>query len=92
MLTLLFVVPLLGCLHVMIAKNNEKKISLNYSILTMIISCIICYHFDNDIIGPQIIYSLSFSNLFSFELALDGLSLIFILLTTFTVPLCILAS
>lgn len=93
MLTIFIFLPLLGCIHIVLSSENRAKIlSLFYSLIVIIFSCVIWYNFDPNIIGLQYTTTLLVSKMYTLELGLDGLSLVFTILTTFTIPLCVLAS
>ena len=91
MLTLLITIPIIGSIILIPINNskvsNIKRISLITSIIVFILSIIIWNEFNSNILNYQFT-----SNYTYFKLGIDGLSLYFVLLTTFTFPLCILAS
>jgi len=75
-----------------------KNIALNISLFNFLISLILWVEFDNSTSKFQFFQnftwfqtSLSFST-FNFVFGLDGISLFFIILTTFLIPICILVS
>nr|YP_010227892.1 NADH dehydrogenase subunit 4 [Polymyxa betae]CAG9644869.1 NADH dehydrogenase subunit 4 [Polymyxa betae] len=94
-LTLLF--PCVGILCLIFISSTSqlflKKIALFFSILTFYVSLFLWIFFEKSSLFFQwLIYKqwLSFLGI-NFILGLDGISLFFILLTTFLVPICILA-
>ena len=75
-----------------------KNIALNISLFNFLISLILWIEFDNSTSKFQFFQNftsfqtdLSFST-FNFVFGLDGISLFFVLLTTFLIPVCILVS
>lgn len=74
--------------------NVIKLLSLGTSLAALIIGTLSCLSFDKTAVGFQFLYSseiLPQYNL-SFTLGADGLSIIFLLLTLFVFPICILAA
>jgi len=98
MLELLILLPLIGSLVLLfINKKNYKLIriiSLWFSLLTFFVSIILWLCFDP--FSPKFQFVSSFSWFESlnmtFCLGIDSISLVFIVLTTFIFPLCILSS
>ena len=93
LLTLIFL-PLLGIFIIMTSANTynknktfiayNNKVALSVSLLTFIFSLKIWADFDSSLMAYQ------FSSNVLFKLGVDGISLYFILLTTFLIPICIL--
>ena len=74
-----------------------KTVALNISLLTFLASLILWVDFDNSTWKFQFVQttgaSLSFSfSTFNFFFGVDGISLFFVILTTFLIPVCILVS
>jgi proton-translocating NADH-quinone oxidoreductase chain M len=94
----LLLIPLIGCAIIFfIPKENTlsiKQIGLNISLLTFILSLYLWINFDNSTANFQFVTKINwipYSNL-SFSLGIDGISLFFIILTTFLIPVCLLTS
>ena len=94
MIILLLLLPLLGSLFISILsdespknKNLMKKISLNTTIINFILSLYLWLEFDSSSSQYQFVYE--FNN---FNLGIDGISLYFIILTTFVTPIAILSN
>jgi proton-translocating NADH-quinone oxidoreductase chain M len=94
----LITLPLLGILVIIILPQNQinliKIVSLNISLITFIISLILWLRFDLGTPKYQFIehfFCVPYSNLNVF-IGVDGISLFFVLLTTFLIPICLLAS
>jgi len=97
-LLFLFLLPLIGCIIIFfIPKENSLKIKqtgLNISLLTFILSLYLWINFDNSTANFQFVTKIDwipYSNL-SFSLGIDGISLFFVILTTFLIPICLLTS
>lgn len=94
----LFLIPIIGFILVAFIKdaNTNKKLGLFVSLLTFLESLRLWYIFDytnNDFQFQYKIDWISFGNLnFNILLGIDGISLIFIILTTLLIPICILTS
>ena len=92
--------PLLGALIIFLIKedefsaNNIKWAALWTSLGTFILSCFICWQFDNSLRGYQLIEKYKWFSDFNFfyHVGVDGISLFMILLSSFLTPFCILAS
>jgi NADH:ubiquinone oxidoreductase subunit 4 (subunit M) len=71
-----------------------KKFGFVVSLFTFFIAILFWFHFDNSYASFQFVVSaawVSYLN-FNFLFGVDGISLLFVLLTTFLVPLCLLFS
>jgi len=94
----LLLMPLIGCgIIFFIPKENTlsiKQIGLNISLLTFVLSLYLWINFDNSTANFQFVTKINwipYSNL-SFSLGIDGISLFFVILTTFLIPICLLTS
>jgi NADH-quinone oxidoreductase subunit M len=98
MLEILIIVPLIGSFFLLfINKNNKKLIILTAlwtSLITFFLSVILWLSYDYFSPKLQFITNVSWleSLNMSFCLGIDSISLLFIVLTTFIFPLCILSS
>jgi len=99
MLTLLLIIPILGSLILLpfsneIEKNIEtmKKIALTTSLITFLISLIIWYQFDSNTTQYQFVSEFNQLNFLHLNLGIDGISLYFVLLTTFVTPIALLSN
>lgn len=72
--------------------SNLKKIAIITSLINFIISLILWIKFDNQYMGYQFITSISSLEFIQLNLGVDGISLFFVLLTTFITPIALLAS
>ena len=92
------IIPLLGILLLFFVRDNDKeqahKIALYTSLITFLLSIFLWIWFDKSITGFQFVNklgSIPFVNI-DVYLGVDGISLFFILLSTFLIPICILLS
>ena len=98
MLELLYIIPLIGSFFILFVPNNNiiviRNIALYTSLINFLVSVVLWLEFDYFISKFQFIQKFSwFSSLnINFYIGIDSISLVFILLTTFIVPLCILNS
>jgi proton-translocating NADH-quinone oxidoreductase chain M len=97
-LLLLITLPLLGILVIIILPQNQinliKIVGLIISLISFIISLLLWLFFDLSTPKYQFVehfFSVPYSNINIF-IGVDGISLFFVLLTTFLIPLCLLAS
>src|SRR5919205_3757919 len=99
MLTLLLLIPLLGSLiilpmsNTLESKNQMKKIALTTSLINFFISFFIWYEFDSSS-ATQFQFVTEFNQLSFCHLnfGVDGISLYFVLLTTFVTPIALLSN
>lgn len=98
MLKLLFLISLLSILHVLFIKSFKidliKKLSLLYSGIIFLFTLLLWVNFDTLTSGLQFIYILDWIPFYNYNIVfgVDGLSLFFIILTSFLIFLCILGS
>jgi len=96
---LMLVLPLIGILILFFIKEYNllliKQLTLLITVLVFFLSVllVILIDFENNY-NFQLIFDLKWFEILNlkYSLGLDGLSILFILLTTFLIPLCILAS
>ena len=94
--TLIFL-PLLGAIFIFLSKkqSNNKSVvyvSLFTSIVNFILSLFLWYSFDPNTISFQFVEESTWINDFiKFKLGIDGISILFIVLTAFITPICIIS-
>jgi len=78
----------------LIAKNKEKEIGLLVSVITFIESIRIWVNLEEGTSEFQFVTKINLIEGLGFNpvLAMDGISIIFVVLSTFLIPICILAS
>jgi NADH-ubiquinone oxidoreductase chain 4 len=105
-LPLIILIPIIGCILLIIFDNNIKntlidtkknnlrlkQIALNTSIINFFISLFIWFNFDSNISQYQYVLEFNQLNLFHFNFGLDGISMYFVLLTTFITPIALLSN
>jgi NADH-quinone oxidoreductase subunit M len=96
LLSIVMFMPLVGAIIIGFlnrdAKGNARWVALWTTIVTFLIALIIWINFDTTAGGFQFVESRGWLDVMQFKLGVDGISLPFVLLTTFLMPLCILAS
>ena len=94
MILSLLITPLLGVIGVILSGENlslQKRVALASSLITFVLSLVIWAGFDSNYNGFQFVSS--FPMVTTKEVVgVDGISLFFVLLTTFIIPICILSS
>jgi NADH-quinone oxidoreductase subunit M len=76
-----------------IAKRNIRNVALITTITTFVFSLLIWINFDNSQAGFQFVEQIDWIGPFiSYHMGVDGISMLFVILTTFLMPFCILAS
>ena len=99
MLQLLLLIPILGSIILLFIEENTandqkkiKNISITTSLINLLLSLLIWVEFDGNISDYQFVYefnSLSFCHL---NIGIDGISLYYVLLTTFITPIALLSN
>ena len=94
MLTILILIPIIGSLFIMPMedKSQMKKFALNTSIINFIISLFVWYNFDSNTTQYQFVTSFDSLQFCHLNFGVDGISLYFLLLTTFVSPIAILSN
>ncbi len=108
LLLLVLLTPLLGCVILFFISNSNqlliKTISLNISIITFLLSLLLWVEFDNSTAKFQFTQNFSLvrhtnyeihemqNSTLNFIIGVDGISLFFIILTSFLIPICILVA
>ena len=102
MLQSLLLIPVLGSLLLLLIPENStenqskiKNIALNISLINLIISIFLWIQFDSNTSDYQFVYEFSPTDKLSFchfNIGVDGISLYFVLLTTFLTPIALLSN
>jgi proton-translocating NADH-quinone oxidoreductase chain M len=98
MLTLLILIPLLGSLIILPmsdtleSHSQMKKIALTTSLINFFISLFIWYQFDSSTSQFQFVSEFNQLNFCHLNFGIDGISLYFVLLTTFVTPIALLSN
>jgi len=96
-LSAIIFIPLVGALFILVTRGNSKNIEKNSkyvaifsSIVNFILSLFLWYSFDTTTSDFQFVEEKNWiDGLINFQLGIDGISILFILLTTFITPICI---
>lgn len=95
MITLILVIPIIGSILMMLFPFNSfalRSIALSTSLINLFISLILWYQFDSSIIQYQFVSEFNHLSIFHLNFGIDGLSLFFVLLTTFITPIALLSN
>ncbi|MET3660710.1 NADH-quinone oxidoreductase subunit M [Aquamicrobium ahrensii] len=92
--------PLVGALLVLLIRDesenglrNIRSIALLTTVFTFVVSLFVWIGFDNSQSGFQMVEKAEWlDGGISYHMGVDGISMLFVILTTFLMPLCILAS
>jgi len=92
--------PLVGALLILLirddgesSKRNIRNVALLTTVFTFLISLLIWADFDNSEVGFQMVEKADWLDSgISYHMGVDGISMLLVILTTFLMPLCILAS
>jgi NADH-quinone oxidoreductase subunit M len=95
-LSLITFLPCAGALFIALlnkdAKQNARWVALWTTILTFLVSIPIWTGFDTGNPGFQFVEEVRWLGAFNYKMGVDGISMLFVILTTFLMPICILAS
>ncbi len=89
--------PLLGSLFLFLTRSKENNksdiyVSLFTSFSNFLLSIFLWFSFDNNFSGFQFVEEKNWiSGLIKFKLGVDGISVLFIVLTAFIIPICIIS-
>jgi NADH-quinone oxidoreductase subunit M len=104
LLSVITFLPLVGAVAILVLKalsrkddeavldTNAKWISLWTTFLTLALTVILLLEFDQTKVGYQFVEKIEWFSFLSYHLGVDGISILFVALTAFLMPLCILAS
>ena len=96
-LSAIIFIPLIGALFILLTQGSQKDVEKNSkyvaiftSLANLSLSIFLWYSFDNTTSDFQFIEEKKWIDGFiKFKLGIDGISILFILLTTFIAPICI---
>jgi NADH-ubiquinone oxidoreductase chain 4 len=99
MITLLLLIPILGSLLLLPISDNNikgqtqmKKIALTTSLINFFISLFLWYQFDSNTTQYQFVSEFNQLNFCHLNFGIDGVSIYFVLLTTFVTPIALLSN
>ncbi len=95
-LSIVTFLPLVGALFIAglsrEAVQNIRFAALWTSLITFAVSLLIWINFDSSSSGFQFVEEAAWLGPIKYKMGVDGISMLFVILTTFLIPLCILAS
>jgi len=99
-LSFLLLLPLIGAGIILliqgdeeIVKRNARNMALITTLVTFVLSLFVWTGFDNETDAFQFVEHVPWvGDVMSYHLGVDGISILFVILTTFLMPICILAS
>ena len=100
-LTILTFLPLVGAAFILIifgdevvVKRNARYVALWTSLANFALSLFVWFHFDTTTADFQFVHTLTWMPDFNigYKMGIDGISMLFVMLTTLLTPICILAS
>ncbi len=99
MIQLLLLVPIVGSLLLLLIQENtiENKAKIKYialftSLINLIISIFLWIQFDSSTSDYQFVYEFTKLSFCHFNLGIDGISLYYVLLTTFITPIALVSN
>lgn len=99
MLTLLLIIPLVGALmlapmqgNTLQSESQMKRVALGTSLINFVLSIVLWGEFDSSTSEYQFTQEFNQVNFCHLHIGVDGISLYFVLLTTFITPICILSN
>ena len=96
-LSSLIMLPTIGAIFILFGRsstnyNSAKYISLFVSLANFVLSIFLWYEFDKNNSGFQFVEErLWLEGFINYKIGIDGISILFIILTTFITPLCIIS-
>ena len=100
-LSLVTFLPLVGVAFLVLIRGdpdivarNSRYVALWASLTTFVVSLLLWYHFDNSAAGFQYVEKHPWMPSFGidYHMGVDGISVLFVILSTFLTPICVLAS
>ena len=93
--TIIFL-PLVGAFFILLSKSKNNKsakyISVFTTLINLILSLFLWYSFDNQIVEFQFVEEkVWIENFFKYKLGIDGISVLFIVLTSFITQICVIS-
>src|SRR5258708_16690756 len=101
LLSLVTFLPLVGVAFILLSRGSEeivarnaRSIALWTSLITFLVSILLWTGFDNDSADFQFVETVPWIPAYgiTYHMGVDGISMFFVLLSTFLTPICVLAS
>ena len=88
--------PAIGALFILFSKSEKNKNIINLSLFTSVVNLFLAiflwYSFNKSFVGFQFVEEQDWINGFiKFKFGIDGISILFIVLTAFITPICIIS-
>ena len=90
--------PIIGALFILFTKSEENEnrnaiyLSLFTSVINLFLTIFLWYSFDKSFVGFQFVEEQNWiSGFIKFKFGIDGISILFIVLTAFITPICIVS-
>ena len=95
-LSSIILIPLLGALFIIVSRSKNVNSTISIALFTSLVNFLLClflwYLFDETITEFQFLEEKNWINGFiKFKLGIDGISILFIVLTAFITPICIIS-
>ncbi len=95
-LSSIILIPLLGALFIIVSRSKNVKSTISIALFTSLVNFLLClflwYLFDETTTEFQFLEEKNWINGFiKFKLGIDGISILFIVLTAFITPICIIS-
>ena len=95
-LSSLIILPIVGAFFIFFINSNSKKNPSNYvalfiSLANFILSLYLWFIFDSDNPKFQFIEYKEWLGIINYKVGVDGISILFVILTTFIIPLCVIS-
>ena len=99
-LSIVTFLPLVGAVFILVARGPEATIAANArsvalwtTVINFVVSLVLWFDFDTSVAGFQFLEEAAWiGGGITYKLGVDGISMLFVILTTFLMPVCILAS
>jgi len=95
-LSIITFLPLVGALFIALlpkdAHGNARYVALWTTLVTFAVSLMIWWNFDTSSGGFQFVEERAWLGPLKYKMGVDGISMLFVILTTFLMPICVLAS
>ncbi len=86
----LFLIPIIGCIVLLLHRKHIRELALITSILTLLVSLIMYINLESSITGFSYLWEFKWSNNSTLLFGIDHISMLYILLTAILIPICIL--
>ena len=96
MLLSILLIPIIGSLSILLISDTkqemQKRVALFTSLTNLVLSILLWIEFDNNTLQYQFVSTLKEVSDYNLSIGVDGLSIYFVLLTTFITPIALLSN